>query len=477
MAFILVVDDEPGIRELLRAVLRGDGHRVKVVASGKDALVVFAKEAIDLVITDLSMPGMSGTELLRQASEISPDTPGIVMTAFGSKESAIEAMRHGAVNYLEKPFDVEEMRLHVRRALAGRRLSNENRRLRARLSAESDLLGRSQIMSEVRALVERVAPTDSSVLITGESGTGKEIAARAIHAASTRAEGPFVGVNCGAIPAELLESELFGHVKGAFTGADRSRRGLVETAEAGTLFLDEIGDMPLEMQIKLLRILQERRIRRVGGIDEIPVNVRIVTATHQDLESYIKDGRFREDLYYRINVIRIQMPALRDRAEDIPEFVRHFAQRFAERMGREMPTVTPGFLTPLTSHRWPGNVRELENVIERAVALSTGERLQAESLPEEILGAEFLPQAAIDLGEGFDLEQHMEGERRRFMAAALRAAGGVQTKAAHQLGMTFRSFRYFAKKYALTGKGGEGGAAAEEVLEELEGPVKTGPEI
>jgi DNA-binding NtrC family response regulator len=448
MALILVVDDEAGIREMVRAVLQGDGHEVVVAPAAEPALERLSRDSFDLLITDLSMPGMDGNQLLRRAAVDHPEMPAIVITAYGSKESAIEAMRHGAVNYLEKPFDVEEMRLHVRRALRQRSLADENRRLRARLGAHADLTGRTAAMQEVRELVARIAPTDSTVLVTGESGTGKEVVARAIHRASTRSEQPFVGVNCAAIPSELLESEMFGHERGAFTGADRARRGLVEAADGGTLFLDEIGDMPAAMQAKLLRVLQERRIRRVGGTTEIPVDVRVLAATHQDLAALVRGGRFREDLFYRIHVIEIAVPPLRERREDIDELARTFVERHAQRMDRAVPRLTADFLTALARYDWPGNVRELENVMERAVALAGDEALAPDVLPPAVSGAPPL-RPDIELPEDFQVEDHLEGLRRQYMEQALALCGGVQTRAAERLGMTFRSFRYFAKKYQL----------------------------
>ncbi|GAB4223596.1 MAG: sigma-54 dependent transcriptional regulator [Acidobacteriota bacterium] len=456
MALILVVDDEAGIREMVRAVLGADGHEVVVAASGDEAVRRIAEDTPDLVLTDLAMPGMSGIELLRHLSEDHPDVPSIVITAYGSKESAVEAMRHGAVNYVEKPFDVEELRLHVRRALRHRSLTDENRELRVRLSVEREIVGRNPAIAAIRDLVARIAPTDSTVLITGESGTGKEVVARSIHRASARADQPFVGINCAAIPAELLESEMFGHERGAFTGADTARRGLVETAHGGTLFLDEIGDMPMAMQVKLLRFLQERRIRRVGGNREIPVDVRVLTATHQDLPELVRAGRFREDLYYRIHVIEIRMPPLRERREDIPEFVRFFAGRHAARMGRPEPAIDPQVLDALSTYSWPGNIRELENVVERAVALASGDRLTPDTLPAEVLASARGPGARVQIPAGFDLDGHLEEERRRYMEAALELTGGVQKRAAELLGMTFRSFRYFARKFGLTApRGGD----------------------
>ncbi len=463
MALILVVDDEAGIREVLRAALSTEGHRVVVATGGEEALQVLSRETIDLVITDLSMPDIDGVELLRRSSKLAPDTPAIVVTAYGSKESAIEAMRHGAVNYLEKPFDVEEMRLHVRRALRQQRISEENRRLRAQVGAETELTGDSPSVEAVRTMIGRIAPADSSVLITGESGTGKEVVARAIHRISPRAERPFVGINCAAIPAELLESELFGHVRGAFTGADRSRRGLVEAAEGGTLFLDEIGDMPHEMQAKLLRVLQERRIRRVGGTEEIPVDVRVICATHRDLTQWVKDGRFREDLFYRIHVIHIRVPALRERRSDIPPLAANFAARHSARMNRRITGASPEFVEALVRYTWPGNVRQLENVLERAVALSTGDLLLPETLPPEVLDPHATSSGELpaELPEPFDLEAHLETLRRHFMELALDESNGVQTRAAERIGLTFRSFRYFAKKYGLTTRSGDSEPVAE----------------
>ncbi len=468
MALILIVDDEPGICEVLRTALTTDGHRALAARSGEEALDLLGREAFDLVITDLCMPGIDGVELLRRVSELAPDTPAIVITAYGSKETAIQAMRHGAVNYLEKPFDIEELRLHVQHALGHRRLSDENRRLRARLTADAELIGTSEAIEKVRDLIARVAPTDSTVLITGESGSGKEIAARVIHRASLRAAKPLVSVNCAAIPADLLESELFGHVRGAFTGADRSRPGLVEAAAGGTLFLDEIGDMSPAMQAKLLRVLQDRRIRRVGGTEEVPVDVRVITATHQDLDALVRAGRFREDLYYRIHVINVRMPALRERLDDIPDFVRFFVDRWSARTGRAVRDVEPAFLAALARSSWPGNIRELQNVLERALTLTTSDCLSVQTLPAEIGGGFGAP---LSLPEHFDLEGHLDQQRRQFMEAALAAAGGVQTRAAERLGMTFRSFRYFAKKFELVGRSAESAEAGAGVKEETADPT------
>jgi two-component system response regulator PilR (NtrC family) len=473
VALILIVDDESGIREMLGAVLEADGHRVRSVDSAQKGLAELSSGWFDLIITDLSMPEMNGVEMLEQIAETGAEIPSIVITAYGSKETAIEAMRLGAVNYVEKPFDVEEMKIHVRRALEQRQIAEENRQLRARLAVSAELIGNSTAIQRVREMIERVGPLDSTVLVTGESGVGKEVVARAIHRTSPRADASFVGVNCGAIPPELLESELFGHVKGAFTGADQNHRGLIERAHGGTLFLDEIGDMPLAMQIKLLRVLQERRIRPVGSNDEVPVDVRLVAATHRDLEQYVQDGRFREDLYYRINVIRIEVPPLRERVGDVREFARFFAQQHARRMGRAIPVLTQPLVEALEGHGWPGNVRELANVMERAVALSESDRLEPHVLPPELGGGGApLVLRGPDLEQPFDLEEHLESERRRIMGAALDRSEGVQTRAAERLGMTFRSFRYFAKKYGLTGT--RAGDESEERDEEAFAPAGAG---
>jgi two-component system response regulator PilR (NtrC family) len=419
--------------------------------------------SFDLVISDISMPGMSGLEFLRHCRQASPDTDVILMTAFGSKQTAIEALNEGASYYVEKPFDLDEMKMVVRRTLDQKRLEQENRDLRHQnrdLRQELEqrygfdgLVGRSSKMQAIFQLIRQVAGTSSTIMIWGESGTGKELIARAIHYNSGRGERSFVSINCGALPDELLESELFGHMKGSFTGATRDKKGLFEAADGGTIFLDEIGETSPAMQIKLLRVLQERTIRRVGGTDEIPVDVRVITATNQDLEKMVRERQFREDLYYRINVIAIRMPALREKPEDIPALAEHFLEKYRKTAGR--PTeIAKATMECLESYSWPGNVRQLENVIERAVALEPTDVIRPESLPPEVRHRSGRPGEpdVILPPAGIDLERHLEDLRQRYMVEAMERSGGVQTRAAELLGMTFRSFRYFAKKYGVTGK-------------------------
>jgi len=451
------------MRDLLALMLRKEGYEVDTVESGDLARDRIAENGhFDLVISDISMPGMSGLELLRHCKKGSPTTAVILMTAYGSKQTAIEALNEGASFYVEKPFDIDEMKAVVRKTVEHRRIADENRDLRdqnrglrAELTAKyrfEGLIGRSAKMKSIFELIERVAATNSTIMISGESGTGKELIARAVHYNSGRSEHPFVSINCGALPDELLESELFGHMKGSFTGATANKKGLFEVANGGTIFLDEIGETSAAMQIKLLRVLQERTIRRVGGTEEIAVDVRVITATNQNLEAMVQEKRFREDLYYRINVIAIRMPALREKPEDIPPLAEHFLDKYRAIVGKPIPGgISKAALECLENHSWPGNVRQLENVIERAVALEASDQIQPESLPVEVrTGAAGRGELDVVLPDsGIDLEEHLEDLRRRYMLEALDRCGGVQTRAAELLGMTFRSFRYFAKKYEL----------------------------
>jgi two-component system response regulator PilR (NtrC family) len=455
---ILVVDDERSLRELLAIVLRREGYEVLLAEDGHAALAALNRGPLDLLISDIKMPDMSGVEVLRAAKAGDAAIPAIMMTAFASTETAVEAMRLGACDYLVKPFDVDELKLKVREKLESRQLRQENVLLKRALNKShvfGGTIGRSQNMLAVFDLVESVAKTTSTVLVTGESGTGKELIARALHFHSLRRDRPFVALNCGALPETLLESELFGHMRGAFTGAEMTKKGLVEIAEGGTIFLDEIGEMTPMMQVKLLRVLQERRFRRVGGLDEIEANIRVVAATNQDLPKLVADGRFRGDLYYRINVIPIQLPALRERREDIPLIAEHFLSKFREQMGKPVAAISGGAMALLEQYHWPGNIRELENVIERAVALERTPTILVESLPPQIRAtiagsAVATPEDVAELPDGgFDLEQHVQGVERRYLAQALERAGGVQVRAAELLGMSFRSFRYYAKKYNL----------------------------
>ncbi len=466
---ILVVEDEKSMRDLLGLMLRKEGHAVETVESADRARGLLTKDGqFDLVISDISMPGMTGLELLDHATRACPNTAVVLMTAYGSKQTAIDALNKGASYYVEKPFDLDEMKVVVHKTLETRRMAHEvqdlkqqNRNLQAELKGKyrfEGLIGRSPKMKAIFELIERVAATGSTIMISGASGTGKELIGRAIHYNSGRGERPFVSINCGALPDELLESELFGHMKGSFTGATATKPGLFEVAGGGTIFLDEIGETTPAMQIKLLRVLQERRIRRVGGTEEIPVDVRVITATNQDLEQMVQRKEFREDLYYRINVIAIHMPSLKEKREDIPALAEHFLEKYCRQVGKELRGISKAALECLETYDWPGNVRQLENVLERAVALETSDEIQPDSLPAEVRPGH-RPKAEMDvyLGEdGIDLEEHLEDLRCRYMLAAMERSGGVQTHAAELLGMTFRSFRYFAKKYSLNSRDGQG---------------------
>ncbi len=383
-ARILIVDDEQGMREFLSICLSRAGHSCSAVPSGAEAIRVTSDRPFDLVITDLTMPGVGGMEVLRHVCAL-PSAPMVIMiTAFATTDTAIEAMKLGAYDYLTKPFKVDEIQVVVSRALERRSLATENARLKEELRGVHSLdrmIGRSADMLKVFELIRKVAPTRTNVLVRGESGTGKELVARALHNLSDRAEGPFVAVNCGAIPESLMESELFGHVKGAFTGANASREGVFAAANGGTLFLDEVGELPLTMQVKLLRALQERRVRPVGGDREVEVDCRIVSATNRDLEAAIESNEFRQDLYFRLDVVRVVLPALRHRTEDIPLLVERFFKRIKQEMGRDLQRVSPAAMDWFLRYPFPGNVRELENLVERAVALETSDVLTAVNLP------------------------------------------------------------------------------------------------
>ncbi len=453
-ARVLVVDDERSMRELLSIVLRREGYEVIVADSGQAAVGALERGGFDLLISDIKMPDMSGVEVLRAAKRLDQDTLGIMITAFASADTAIEAMRLGAHDYVSKPFDVDELKIKVRNALEQRQLRQENVRLKRTLGTShqfGNIVGRSEKMLTVFKLIEQIARTDSTVLVTGESGTGKEWVARAIHHYSLRRDRPFVPLNCGALPENLLESELFGYVKGAFTGAAANKKGLIEAAERGTLFLDEIGEMSTLMQVKLLRVLQERKFRRLGGVDELECTLRVIAATNQDLARMVSEGRFREDLFYRINVIPIHLPPLRERLEDIPLLAEHFLSKYRDRMAKDVSGLSQEAMTRLEAYDWPGNIRELENVLERAVALEKSAVILPESLPEYIGAppARPMPGGARLPEAGFDMEEHMKGIEREYIAQALERAGGVQVRAAELLGMSFRSFRYYAKKYNL----------------------------
>jgi len=448
---VLVVDDERGMRDFLEIFFRREGMEVSTAAGVDEALAQLGSDEFDLVMTDVQMPGRSGLELLRAVKETSPETVVIVITAFATAETAIEAMKQGAYDYLTKPFKVDEVRLVVGKALEKKLLTVENKRLRSELRTQAKqrvLIGTSAAMQRVYDLMAQVAATRTSVLVCGESGTGKELVARGIHDLSERRDKPFVAVNCGAIPENLLESELFGHVKGAFTGAVQNKPGLFEVAHGGTLFLDEVGELPATLQVKLLRVIQERTIRRVGGNSDIAVDVRIVTATNRDLHADSQAGRFREDLYYRLNVIQIPLPPLRERSEDIPLLAQHFLEKFSREQAKPALRLSDAALARLLAYEFRGNVRELENTIERAVALARGDAIGPELLPGA-LQATRAPGAAQLPSDGANLDDLMNAFERDLLLAALGRSGGVKKRAAQALGITFRSFRYRLEKLGL----------------------------
>ena len=450
MKRVLIVDDELSMREMLAILLKKEGLDVRTAASRAEAARTLGEGPVDLVLTDVKLPDGDGLEILRQVKAAAPETPVVVMTAFGTTEMAVGARKLGAEAYILKPFDVDELRIVVRDALANRNLREENVRLKREVGQAYGLdrvIGVSEVMASLFEMVRAIAPTSSTVLITGESGTGKELVAHAIHGLSSRAEGPFVSVNCGALTETLLESELFGHVKGAFTDARQSKKGLFEAAHGGTLFLDEVGETSLAMQVKLLRALQERRIRRVGGTEETEVDVRVIAATNAPLEEYVKQKRFREDLFYRLQVIPIVTPPLRERREDIPLLAQHFTQRFARQMGKGVAKVSQEAMQLLGAFSWPGNVRQLENVIERAVALETTEAVLPERLPDNIRS----PQRSEPLpaiGNGFSLDDFMLSVEARLLNEALERAAGDRAQAAQLLGISSRSLRYLIQKHA-----------------------------
>lgn len=455
-ARILVVDDEQSMREFLEIFLAREGYAVCTAADVDTAIAYLESDEIDLVITDMQMPEKTGLDLILAAREVSPETVAIVVTAFGTTDSAISAMREGAYDYLTKPFNVDELRIVIEKALEKKLLSNENQRLRRELENQSrdrKILGSSRVMQEVFELIAQVAETKTNVLVSGESGTGKELVARAIHDQSNRASEPFIAINCGAIPENLLESELFGHVKGAFTGAVQDKEGLFEAAAGGTLFLDEIGELSHPLQVKLLRALQEKSIRRVGDTEDRQIDVRIVSATNRRLEEEVAEGRFREDVYYRLNVIQLQLPPLREREEDIPLLAQHFIRRFSEELGKEVEGMNAEAYDLLASYPFQGNVRELENLIERAVALARGPIIGPDLLPPTVVRPTAQQSAPSVTAEGVDLESLVADYERSLLEEALVQSKGVKKQAARLLGISFRSFRYRLEKLGVDGLG------------------------
>ncbi len=434
---ILIVDDEEVLRDVLDAVLRREGFEIIPAASGEEALSILDNQDVDLAILDIMLPGISGIDTLRAIRISNPSLPVIVITAFSSIDGAIEAMKHGAYHYIPKPFKNEEVVITVNKALEQRRLTHENERLRAELTEKfsfSNIIGKSETMRKVFDLIRLAAPSRSNILIQGESGTGKELVAKAVHHASPRARNAFVTVNSGSLPPELLESSLFGHMKGAFTGAIATKRGLFEVADGGSIFLDEIGNINLETQAKLLRVIQEKEFMRLGSTDTVKVDVRIIAATSADLSKLMRDNQFREDLFYRLNVITVNLPPLRRRREDIPLLISHFLEKYAEENKRKVREVTPDAMRILMDHGWPGNVRELENAIERAVVLCVGERITTELLPEYLRYPVNTDQPAMVVpAEGLSLKDAVSRYERAMILQSLELANGVQKRAAELL--------------------------------------------
>ncbi len=454
---LLIVDDEASIRDMLAFFFHKKGFEVLTASNFTEGQAAAARSSPDLVLCDIRMPDGNGLDLLRKVKAESPKTPVIMITAHTSTKDAIEAMKAGAVDYIAKPFDVEELGLIVDRALEGKLLRDENVYLRQELAARytfANIIGKGSRMQEIFRTIERIGKVSSTALLTGESGTGKELIARAIHYTSIRKDRKFVSINCGALPETLLESELFGHERGAFTGAVKEKRGLFSEADSGTLFLDEISETTLTMQVKLLRAIQEKVIRKVGGNDELPVDVRIIAATNKDLSDLVAEGKFREDLFYRINVIPIVLPPLRSRVEDIAPLTQHFLSKVCREQKIPEKKISTEAMRLLEAYPWPGNVRELENTLERTVALEPGPVVTASSLPEAIaLGVRTrVPDFESLPPEGINLEAYLEAVGKRLMREALDRCDGVQTKAAELLRMSFRSFRYYAKKYNLVRK-------------------------
>ena len=459
MAHLLIVDDQKAICELLEITFRKEGHRVEVANSPEAARRRIESQIFDLIISDVRMPGGSGVDILRYAKEISPNTFVILITGVPTLETAIDAVNAGADRYVIKGDKLtEELRHAVKQCDEHLKLRKEagylKRELR-RLTGLDNIVGQSPRMRSIFDLIQTIAPQSSRVLITGESGTGKELVARDIHENSARSSQPFITINCGAFPETLLESELFGYRKGAFTGANENRDGLFQAAHGGTLFMDEIGNMTLTMQVKLYRVLQEGKVRPLGSTEENDVDVRVIAATNKDFEKEIAEERFREDLYYRLSVIPIQLPALRERREDIPLLARHFLERFRKAMDKQIEGIAPEALRRLEAYDWPGNVRELENTLERAVALETGKLISVDVLPEKVKSFSQGQAAATDgraaaiPPQGMNLEELLASEERAYLLAALEQAGGVRTRAADLLKMSYRSFRHAAKKYGV----------------------------
>ncbi|MFW6131535.1 MAG: sigma-54-dependent transcriptional regulator [Candidatus Aminicenantaceae bacterium] len=452
MEKILILDDEKSILDLLVMVFEKEGYQVKTALSAPKALELIEKEEFDLIITDIKLPEMSGLEVLKKVKNKKSDIPVIVITAYGTVKQAVETLKAGAMDYILKPFDVDELKIVVSQGLERKRLQEENLLLRKELKDKYNLeniIGKSRKMREIYGLIEKIASADSTVLISGESGTGKEMAARTIHTLSQRRDGRFVSINCGALPENLLESELFGYVKGAFTGAVSNKKGMFEAAEEGCLFLDEVGEMAPWTQVKLLRSLQDKKIRRVGSTEEIPIDARIIAATNQDLKQKIKEGQFREDLYYRLNVISLEMPPLRERKEDIPLLISYFLDKYCQQMNRVNKRITPKVMKVLEAYPWPGNVRELENLMERIVAIEERQTITEDCLPEDILNPDKAFESELKLMTGFNLKVFLDGISKKYIKEAYKQSEGNLKKTSELLGISYRSLRHLIDKYEL----------------------------
>jgi two-component system NtrC family response regulator len=453
METILIVDDEKNYLVVLEAVLNSEGYEIMTADNARDALHCIRNADLDLVITDVKMPGMSGMELLSECGKIKPDLPVIIMTAYGTIEMAVEAMKQNAYDYITKPFQNEQLKLTIRKALEKYRLIKENLRLSEALSDRfryGNIIGKSKPMLKIYDMIEKVAQSKASVLITGPSGTGKELIAKAIHYGSAKKKGPFVSINCGALTETLLESELFGHERGAFTGAVSMKKGRFELADAGTLFLDEVGDMPPSLQVKLLRVLQEMVFERVGGTKSIKVDVRVLSASNRNIKEDVKTGTFREDLYYRLNVIHMEVPPLRERTDDIPLLVKTFIDKYTEGKNSKKFELAPETWKRIYRYPWPGNVRELENVIERALVLSSGGVITPQDLPEELLENK---EEEVDLDKivplNVSLPEALEKVEEKLIKRAFRYSNNVQSRAAEMLGLSRRMMHYKMKKYGI----------------------------
>ncbi len=452
---ILVADDEQSMREFLEIMLKKEGYKVFLAPNGEEVVKMIEKDIFDLVLLDIRMPKLDGISALKKIKSVNPETIVIMITAYASADSAIQAMKEGAYDYITKPFKVDEIKLIIRNALEKKQLQNENRLLKKMVKERyhfDNIIGQSPKMLDLYDLLEKVSPTKTNILITGESGTGKELVAKAIHLNSPRRDKPFVTLNCGAIPESLIESELFGHMKGAFTDAIATKKGLFEVADEGTIFLDEISELPLLMQVKLLRVLQDKEFKRVGGTEDIRVDVRIISATNKDLEEEVREKRFREDLFYRLNVIQIKLPPLRERREDIPLLAEHFLKKYSTELNKNITKISPEALQILLQYDYPGNVRELQNIIERAVALETGIELSSKNLHSYLNEQPPVKKGLFDLEipkEGIDLERVVEDLERTLLLKALDKTKGIKKKAAELLHINFRSMRYRLEKYGL----------------------------